>query len=207
MCERRISCREPEKASGARNSLPWGACSRAPEALRWGMIETQRLVLSRPRLEDMEPVCAMWADPAVTRFISPMPLDRRQGWMSVVQMAGHWDLLGYGGWIVREKGTRAFVGSMGFQRFVRGIDASREHLPEAGWVLSPAMWGRGYASEAIGAFLAWGDASLSSDVTLAIVREDNAPSLRVAAKVGYREIGRARYADSPMVLLERWRRA
>lgn len=171
------------------------------------MIETERLVLSRPCLTDLEPVCAMWADPEVTRFITPQPMERRRSWMNLLFLVGHWELLGYGAWIAREKQTGAFVGQMGYQQFVRGIDPGREHLPEAGWVVTPAMWGKGYAAEAVNAFLAWGDRTLAAATTVAIVRDDNIPSLRLAEKVGYREITRAPYAGSQVVVFERVRRS
>jgi RimJ/RimL family protein N-acetyltransferase len=169
------------------------------------MIETERLILSRPKLEDTEPFCAMWADPEVTRFIAPQPLDRRRAWMNLLYTAGHWDLLGYGGWIIREKATGSFVGQISFQQFIRGIDASREHLPEAGWALSPSMWGKGYASEAIAAALAWSDRELKAEATVAFALEANAASLKLAAKFGYGEITRAIYAGSAVVVLERSR--
>jgi len=169
------------------------------------MIETERRVLLQPRSQVIEPFCKMWANPEVTQHIAPQPLTRRQAWMNFLYLAGHWDLLGYGGWIIHEKDNGAFVGMVGYQQFVRGIDATREHLPELGWVLSPAAWGRGYAREAAIAALAWGDVNLPAATTVAIVSEPNAGSLRLAAKINFIEITRVAYSGFQMIMLERAR--
>jgi RimJ/RimL family protein N-acetyltransferase len=168
-------------------------------------IETERLILRKAHAGDVDAVCALWADPAVTRYISGNPLARRQAWMGMLHILGHWELYGYGGWHVEEKSSGAFVGQVGFQQFVRDIDATRSHLPEAGWVLAPAMHGRGYGSEAVDAIVAWADANIDAPHTVAIVHPENAASLRVATGRGYREIDRAMYATNPVVLFERVR--
>jgi len=168
-------------------------------------IETERLILRKAHARDVDAVCALWADPAVTRYISGDPLARRQAWMGMLHFLGHWDVYGYGGWHVEEKSSGAFIGQVGFQQFVRGIDATREHLPEAGWVLAPAMHGRGYAGEAVAAMIDWADASLDLPQTVAIVHPDNVASLRVAERSGYREVDRTDYATKPIVLFERVR--
>jgi len=87
-------------------------------------IETERLILRKAHAGDVDAVCALWADPAVTRYISGNPLARRQAWMGMLHILGHWELYGYGGWHVEEKSSGAFVGQVGFQQFVRDIDAN-----------------------------------------------------------------------------------
>jgi RimJ/RimL family protein N-acetyltransferase len=168
-------------------------------------IETERLVLRESHAGDVDAVCALWADPAVTRHISGDPLTRRQAWTGMLQFTGHWAVYGYGGWTVEEKSSGAFVGQVGLQQFVRGIDATREHLPEGGWVLAPAMHGRGYAGEAVAAMMDWADANIDAPHTVAIVHPENTASLRVATRCGYREVERTDYATKPIVLFERVR--
>jgi RimJ/RimL family protein N-acetyltransferase len=166
-------------------------------------IETARLVLREPALEDAEPVYALWTDPVVVRYITGEPLERRRTWMNLLAYAGHWGVLGYGGWSVIEKSTGAFVGQVGLQRFSRGIDASREDLPEAGWVIASQAHGKGYGTEAMLAALAWADANIDAPKTVAIVNPDNDPSLRLAHKLGYHDVAIVTYLDHPVVLLER----
>jgi len=166
-------------------------------------IETVRLRLRKPCLADFEDLCTLWADPVVTRFITGQPFPRRQTWQTLLSLVGHWELYGYGGWILEDKATAQSVGQIGFQRFVRGLDASREALPEAGWVLASSVHGRGFGSEAVAALLAWGDEHLEAAHTVAIVDPANTASLRIAAKFGYREVARPQYLQGPVVLLER----
>jgi len=169
-------------------------------------IETARLVLREPAFEDAEPVYALWTDPVVVRYITGEPLERRRTWMNLLAYAGHWGVLGYGGWSVIEKSSGAFVGQVGLQRFSRGIDASREHLPEAGWVIASAAHGKGFGFEAMSAALAWADVNIDAEKTVAIINPVNIASLALAHKIGYRDVETVTYLDHPVVLLERERR-
>jgi RimJ/RimL family protein N-acetyltransferase len=169
------------------------------------VIETARLVLREPRHSDFDAVSAMWGDPNVTRYITAEPMARRQSWTFFTHLCGQWLLCGYGGWTVEQKHSGAFVGQVLFQQFLRDIDATREHLPEAGWALASAMHGRGYASEAVAAALAWADANIDVSHSVAIINPENAASLRVAERAGYRELRRTDLGGRPIILLERAR--
>jgi RimJ/RimL family protein N-acetyltransferase len=171
------------------------------------VIETARLRLTAPALEDAEAIIAMWADPVVTAYISGEPMSRQQAWLFFSAMVGQWPLVGYGYWTVVERETGAFAGMVGFQRFVRPIAALPQDAPEAGWTIVPRSHGRGYASEAMNAALSWADANLSASRSVAIVNPENVASLRVGTKCGFAEIGRQMYRDHPIVLLERPRGA
>ena len=85
-------------------------------------IDTERLTLRRPRLDDFEESLAMWADPAVVRHISGKPTTREEMWARLLRYVGHWELMGFGFWVVREKGTGRFVGEVGLADFRRDMD-------------------------------------------------------------------------------------
>jgi RimJ/RimL family protein N-acetyltransferase len=84
-------------------------------------------------------------------------------------------------------------------------------VPEIGFILSPAVWGRGLASEALEAILPRAFARFPIEAVNADVDPRNAASLRVLAKAGFVETGRARrtlqvggeWCDS--VYLKLWR--
>jgi RimJ/RimL family protein N-acetyltransferase len=76
-------------------------------------------------------------------------------------------------------------------------------MPELGWVLACVAQGKGYATEALRAAVAWGDARFGPAPTVCLIDPDNLPSLRVAEKIGYREIKRAAYSGRPTVLFKR----
>lgn len=175
----------------------------SPRATGVPVIETARTILRAHRLDDFDAYVAMWADPAVTRFIGGKPRTREESWMRFLRHAGLWSLLGYGFWAIEEKATGRFIGEAGFHDLKRAIEPSIEGVPEAGWALAPEAQGRGLASEVVQRALAWGDVTFSPARTVCIIDPENTASLNVAAKCGYTEILRTTYHDNATILLER----
>ncbi|BCG92897.1 GNAT family N-acetyltransferase [Mesorhizobium sp. 131-2-1] len=175
----------------------------SPKPIGVPVIETERTILRAHRLDDFDAYVAMWADPAVTRFIGGKPRTREESWMRFLRHAGLWSLLGYGFWAIEEKASGRFVGEAGFHDLKRDIEPSIEGVPEAGWALAPEAHGRGLASEVVQRALAWGDVTFSPARTVCIIDPENTASLNVAAKCGYREILRTTYHDNATILLER----
>ena len=64
-------------------------------------------------------------------------------------------------------------------------------LPEIGYILHPEHWGRGLAREALSAVLPRLFATFEIDEVVAEVDPRNAASLRLLARLGFRETGRA----------------
>ncbi|HVK73496.1 MAG TPA: GNAT family N-acetyltransferase [Kofleriaceae bacterium] len=168
-------------------------------------LATDRLTLRGHRIEDYDECVALWGDAVVTRYIGGRPFTAEEVWARVLRYVGHWALLGFGYWVVRERATGRLVGEVGFADFHRDIVPSFEGRPEAGWVLAPWAHGKGCATEAVGAVLAWGDAHLKSDRTVCLIDPDNLASIRVAEKVGYRELARTTYKGDPSIVFERQR--
>ena len=170
--------------------------SRAP------VIETERLILRGHVKDDLDDCFAMWGDAAVTRFIGRKPAALDEVWSRLLRYIGHWDQMDYGFWAVFEKAGGRFVGEAGFADFKRQMSPSFGDTPEMGWVLSPAAHGKGYATEAVNAALAWADRRFAGGRTVCMIDPENAPSLRVAEKAGFREFARTNYHDD-VILLER----
>lgn len=168
------------------------------------VIETERLRLRGHTMADFEASAAMWGDPGVARFISGKPSTREESWRRMMTYPGHWALLGFGFWLIEEKATGAFVGEAGFADFKRNIEAKYTNgAPEQGWALSPDMHGRGYAYEATAAQIAWGEQHFGRSDFFCMIAPENAPSLRVAEKLGYQQYGRTQYMGSDSFLLRR----
>lgn len=166
-------------------------------------LETTRLRLRGHRPEDF-PVCAaLWADPIVTRYIGGTPLSAEESWARLLRYAGHWSFLGFGYWAAEEKATGAFLGELGFGDLRRDLEPPLNEIPEAGWVFSPAAHGKGYATEALQATLSWGDSHFDVPRTACIIHPENAASIRLAEKCGYRETLRTTYKTRPTVLFFR----
>lgn len=167
------------------------------------ILETARLTLRGHRPDDLEASAAMWGDALVTRHIGGRTLAREEAWTKLLRYVGHWTLLGFGYWVVTETATGRFVGEVGFADFQRDIEPPLGEAPEIGWVLVPSAHGRGYATEAVRAALAWGDAHFGPRRTVCLIAPGNTASLRVADKCGYREVARTTYHGDATILLER----
>ena len=166
-------------------------------------IETERLTLRGHRLDDFDAAFAMWSDPNVTRFIGGKPSTEQQTWSRLLGYAGHWAMLRFGYWAIEEKASGAFAGELGFADFHRDIEASMRDVPELGWALTSSVHGKGYATEAVRAVVAWGDAWLESARTVCLIDPENLASIRVAEKSGYREFERTVFNGHPSVFFER----
>jgi RimJ/RimL family protein N-acetyltransferase len=58
--------------------------------------------------------------------------------------------------------------------------------PEVGWGIDPAWWGRGIATEAGAASVAWAFGELGYARVVSITTEANVASRRVMARLGFR---------------------
>jgi RimJ/RimL family protein N-acetyltransferase len=167
------------------------------------VLETERMILRGHELADFDDCVALWGDPIVTRFIGGKPSTREETWSRLLRNRGHWSLLGFGYWVVRERATGRFIGEVGFANLEREIEPSLRDAPEAGWVLAPWSHGKGFATEALRAALAWLDSERGARRTVCIIDPDNAASRRVAQKCGYRELARTVYKGSATIVHER----
>lgn len=170
------------------------------------IIETERLRLRPHRLEDFEACRALWQHPETIRFIGGAAQDDQAVWFRLLRYGGMWPMLGFGFWVFEDKTSGAYVGEGGLLDAMRGL-AGLAGVPEAGWACAPEATGKGIATEAMRAVLGWADAHLPAPRVGCIVAPGNAPSLRVADKLGFAESGRPDYHGEPIVLLHRARSA
>jgi RimJ/RimL family protein N-acetyltransferase len=146
---------------------------------------TDRLALRRWRVEDREPFAAINADPEVMRFIGTgAVLDRGLSDELLTRFERDWEERGFGLWALsaRDDPDERLLGYCGLTvpMFLPAV------LPavEVGWRLARDAWGRGYATEAARAALAFGFEEHAIEEILSIVDPDNERSLRVCARLG-----------------------
>lgn len=167
------------------------------------MLDTPRLLLRPHRLADYDAIYGLRSDADSMRFIGGKGLTREESWQRLQRAAGQWALLGYGFFVITDKATGAVIGEGGLMRAERGLGADFDPYPEAGWLLAPQARGHGYALEAMTAVHDWFAARHGGTRSVCIINPANAPSLRLAQKLGYRSFGEAHYHDSPVTMLER----
>jgi RimJ/RimL family protein N-acetyltransferase len=165
-------------------------------------LETARLRLRAHRVEDFEPIFAAASDPEVMRHITG-PMSREDTWRRMMCGPGSWALLGYGYWVVERLDDGAVIGQVGLADFKRDMVPSIEGLPELGYVFAAAGQGRGFATEAALAALAFADRELAAEQVVAIIDPDNGPSIRVAERCGFTERETSSYRDEPILLFRR----
>lgn len=164
---------------------------------------TPRLELRGHLEEDLPDCAAMWADPEVTRYVGGRPFTEEEVWARILRYVGHWAMTGFGYWAIVERESGRFVGEAGLGDGRRAIDPPWGRTPEVGWALARRAQGKGLATEAVRAVLAWADANLPESRTVCMIEPANLASLRVADKLGYCMYARSSYAGESMVLLER----
>lgn len=168
-------------------------------------LETPRLILRGHVESDFDASAAMWADPAVVRYISGKPFSREEAWSRFLRYTGHWQVRGYGYWVVEKKDSREFLGEVGFADYKRAIDPPLDGKPDAGWVFTAAAQGKGYAFEAVQSMTRWADSSLECESTVCIVQPEHLSSVGLARKAGYRQSHTAIYMGESTLVMERHR--
>jgi RimJ/RimL family protein N-acetyltransferase len=146
------------------------------------LIETPRLILRGWRPDDFPPYAAMLADAETARFITfqGRSLTEAEAWNDTAWLVGHWQLLGYGMFVVEERSTGAFLGRVG------PIGPPRWPGLEIGWSLAPAARGKGYATEAARAAIGWSFDCLPLDRIVSVIHPNNVASRKVAERLGER---------------------
>ncbi len=145
-------------------------------------IVTPRLVLRLPQADDAEPLMEIHQDPYAVKYIvfGTTPGGLTAAWRNVAMMLGHWQLRGYGQWTVVEKTSGEVIGRVGLWH--------PEGWPgiELGWIIRRSRWNHGFATEAARAALDWTWQRVGTDRVISLIQPDNAPSIRVAEKIGER---------------------
>ena len=141
-------------------------------------IRTERLLLRRARMADLDAIHSALCDPEAMRFWSSLPHQTREEsetWLSSMVDA---DLAISDDFIVEHDGRA--LGKVGCWR-----------LPEVGFILVREAWGQGFASEALRAYLDRRRAIGKPPVIKADVDPRNAASLRLLQRHGFVETRRA----------------
>lgn len=142
------------------------------------MIQTDRLLLRRARMDDLEDLHRVFSDPRAMRFWdSPPYAEIGQTRQLLAGMVA----------ATPDKSDDFVVDLAG-----RAIGkAGCWRMEEVGVILHPDHWGKGLAREALGATIPHAFDSLPIDRLRADVDPRNTASLRLFGGLGFRETGRA----------------
>jgi ribosomal-protein-alanine N-acetyltransferase len=146
-------------------------------------IRTARLRIRSWRDDDFDAYAAMNADPRVMEFF-PGVLSRDESRLRFARGSARMAEHGYGLWPVEVVGGAPFIGMVG----LNNPDFRAHFTPavEIGWRLAAEHWGRGYATEAAWAVLAFGFDQLALPEIVSFTTTANVRSRRVMEKLGMR---------------------
>jgi RimJ/RimL family protein N-acetyltransferase len=153
-----------------------------------GPIVTDRLELTGLAVADADEMVAVLADPALYAFIGGEPPTRgdllaRYG----AQLRGSSDAREtWHNWIVRERSSGAATGFV--QATILDPGDGSERTAEIAWVIGTPWQGRGYATDAARALVAWLEAGGVRSI-VAHVHPDHAASAAVAERAGLSPTG------------------
>jgi RimJ/RimL family protein N-acetyltransferase len=167
------------------------------------VIETARLRLRPFRHGDFPAFATIWQEPAVTRFIGKKPRPLSESWGAFLRIAGGWSMEGFGQWAIERNADGLLIGQTGFFTAMRGLGEDFDRSPEAGWVLTTEVHGKGYGPEAVSAAHAWFDAQPFAGRTVAMIELGHGASFRIAEQLGYRPMRQVEDAGDPVMLMER----
>ncbi len=165
-------------------------------------IATERLVLRPHRPDDLDGYAPLWLPPTEGPARVPV-LDREGAWARLLRLVGHRAVFGFAPWLVTDAASGAILGEAGFARFERGLGPGFDDAAEAMWTLRPEHHGRGLAREAMAAAVADLDGRSVASRSVCMIEPDNAASLALAARLGYRRYGAAERHGRAIDLFER----
>ena len=183
--------------SGGQASTVPGLIREAPR------IETERLVLRHWRKADFRPWHQIISHPEVHKYFGPEPMGAEDTWRRMLASAGGWQFNGFGWWAVETKDEGRLVGSAGVFTAWRDLDPQFGEQPEMGWMFAAETHGKGLASEACRAVLAWVEANLAPTPVWAIISPANEPSLTLANRLGFERVHETDYQDERIVVVKR----
>jgi ribosomal-protein-alanine N-acetyltransferase len=151
-------------------------------------LETERLVGEPASEEHRDIAVELFGDPEVAKWIWPEgrvggaagPRTADQAEEILRRFVANGNEQGFGWWYLRERASGTFVGEVGLQR----TEVEGASVVEIGWTLLPAHWGRGYATEAAKAALAYAFGPAQLDEVVSFTMPHNLASRRVMEKIG-----------------------
>jgi ribosomal-protein-alanine N-acetyltransferase len=151
------------------------------------MIETERLLLRKPRLDDAADLAVAYADPETMRFMGDgSTATREQVEQEIRRWLERWESWGLSLCSLERREDGRIVGRAGFLLW----DPETWEIPgdetELGWLLVREHWGRGYATEAALALRDWAFEERGLRRLISLIGHENVRSLRVAERIGER---------------------
>lgn len=142
-------------------------------------LETERLVLRPLQKDDLETFLSIFSNPEVTRYYE---VETMTGLAQAEKLLDHFIAIGRLGIALKE--SERIIGSCGIFAITQEY-----YSASLGYDLAREYWGRGIMTEALKTLLGFGFLSMGLNRISALTYPDNAASIRLLSKLGFRTEG------------------
>ncbi|MGD6993607.1 GNAT family N-acetyltransferase [Sutcliffiella horikoshii] len=147
------------------------------------MLRTERLQLRSLTLRDSDVIFSYFSQPEMTRFYGMEPFQTRIEADKFIKDFID-DYTSLYRWGIVEKETNSLIGTCGFHAI-----SEKHQRAEIGYEIDIPYWGKGYATEAIGALVHFGFEAMNFHRIGANVYPENVGSRKVLEKLGFTHEG------------------
>ncbi len=159
-------------------------------------IETKRLTIFAPKLEDLEEQIRLQSNPEVMMYIGNGVRNREEVKQGLQKAIHHYERFKFSLGSVYEKDTQRFVGRAGIIHL--GLDENAKEI-EVAYALMPEFWNQGYATELASSLAEWGFKNLDVKEIVAVTKRENYGSRKVLEKIGMKHVKDAIYHGNSIV--------
>lgn len=145
------------------------------------LLQSARVRLRPWRPEDRAPFAAINADPLAMQHF-PAPLPRPDSDSLADRIEAHFARYGFGPWALEIPGVSEFAGCVGLLNV--SFQAHFTPAVEIAWRMAPALWGKGYATEAAACAIRYGFRTLALQEIVSFAVPANLRSIAVMQRLG-----------------------
>ena len=151
----------------------------------FSVLETERLLLRKFRLEDAPELFAQRTNDEVWKYIDKPKTQNLEEAMELIKkiLAAYENNEGIA-WVMELKESEKNIGNISFWRIEK-----ENHRAEIGYLLLPEYWGKGIVKEAIDAVVEYGFREIKIHSIEANVNPNNKASLKLLEKAGFTQEG------------------
>ncbi|MFD2787148.1 GNAT family N-acetyltransferase [Hymenobacter rubripertinctus] len=166
------------------------------------LAETERLLLRELTSADAAGMFELDSDPEVHRFLGNRPVRTLAQSAAVIEFVRQqYQTNGIGRWAVELRATGEFLGWAGLKLVQEPLNG-HVGFHDVGYRFIRRFWGRGFATEAARASVAYGFKVLHLPALYATADLRNLASRAVLGKVGFRQVSEFDYEGVPTAWLE-----